>query len=682
MKKKPDEVVMVVDDTNAMAFDKGLHGADNDPDSAFQHQPSPEGMAQLLDNTRQDSPTLSDVPLNIEGGTVSRPQTRITEETLRRGDEILRKYKAGKRMIEDKIVKNERWWKMRHWEMLSNKDNEGDPKPASGWLFNTIISKHADYMDSYPTADILPREEGDIDEAKRLSSIIPVVLQQNEFRQTYSDEVWYKLKHGTGVYGCFWDTNKLNGLGDINIESMDILSMFWEPGVTDIQKSKNFFTVELVDNDVLVERYPQVGDRLSKSSDTIIKKYWHDDNIDTTNKSAVIDWYYHKTVNGKKTLQYIKYTNDILLYATEEDPELAERGLYDHGMYPFVFDVLFPEVDMPCGFGFVDVCKNAQTTIDVYNNAFEKNVQFAASPRYICRNDGGINEEEFSNPSNLLVHTDGNLGDDSIKPIISPVLVNSNYINMLDSKINEMKETAGNRDATTGGTQAGVTAASAIAAMQESAGKTSRDQISSSYDAYKELVDMVIELIRQFYDMPRQFRILGERGQQEFTTYTNAGLQPQDQGTEFGVDMGYRLPVFDIEVKTEKESAYTQMSQNELALDFYNRGFFNPQYADQALACIDMMEFKGKNVLIDKIQQNGGIYQQLIQTQQALLQMAEMVDQMSGGQTQMSDQVADMINGEMAQNAPMGSAPTNLGGGESSITAKARERAQSVTSPK
>ena len=681
MKKKPEEVMMVIDDSNAMAFDKGLRGGDNDPDSAFQHQPSPEGMAQLLDSTRQAN-GVSDVPLNIEAGAVNRPPSKITEETLRKGDEILRKYKTGKKTLEDKIVKNERWWKMRHWEMLSNEDNRDDPKPASGWLFNTIISKHADYMDSYPTADILPREQGDIDEAKRLSSIIPVVLQQNEYRQVFSEEVWYKLKHGTGVYGVFWDGSKLNGLGDIQIECMDILSIFWEPGITDIQKSKNLFTVELVDNDVLKEKYPQVADRLSKSSDTIVKKYWHDDSIDTTNKSAVIDWYYHKNVNGKKTLQYIKYTNDMVLYATEEDPNMAERGLYDHGKYPFVFDVLFPEVDMPCGFGFVDVCKNAQTTIDIYNNAFEKNVQFACQPRYICRNDGTINEEEFGNPSNLLVHTNGNLGDDSIRPIVAPVMVNSNYINLLDQKINEMKETAGNRDATTGGTQAGVTAASAIAAMQESAGKTSRDQIASSYDAYKKVVDLVIELIRQFYDMPRQFRILGEQGQQEFTTYTNTGLQPQYQGNDFGVDMGYRLPVFDIDVKAEKENAYTQMSQNELAIQFYNQGFFNPQYSDQAVACIDMMEFNGKSMVLDKIQQNGGLYQQLVQVQQSLLQMAEMVDQLSGGQTAMSDQVADMINSGMAQGIPQGGGNVDLGSGEAGIVAKARERAQAVTSPR
>ena len=685
--KKPFEEEI----TEALAFDKGLRGGDNDPNSAFQHQPSPEGMAQLLNNSRQESPNLSDVPITPGGGltnyanetlnsSMSRPQSKITEQTLRKGDEILRKYKSGKATLEDKIVKNERWWKMRHWEMLSNKDNEGDPKPASGWLFNTIISKHADYMDSYPTADILPREEGDVEEAKRLSSIIPVVLQQNEYREVYSEEVWYKLKHGTGVYGVFWDGSKLNGLGDILIESMDILSIFWEPGITDIQKSKNVFTVELVDNDVLKERYPQVGDNLDKSSDTLVKKYWHDDSIDTTNKSAVIDWYYHKNINGKKTLQYIKYTNDIVLYATEEDPQMAERGLYDHGMYPFVFDVLFPEVDMPCGFGFVDVCKNAQTTIDIYNNAFEKNVQFAANPRYMCRNDGGINEEEFSNPSNLLVHTNGNLGDDSIRPIVSPVITNGTYTAMLDQKINEMKETAGNRDATTGGTQSGVTAASAIAAMQESAGKTSRDQIASSYVAYKKVVDLVIELIRQFYDMPRQFRIIGDRGQQEFTVYTNAGLQPQYQGNDFGVDMGYRLPVFDIEVKTEKESAYTQMSQNELALDFYNRGFFNPQYADQALACIDMMDFKGKNMMVEKIEENGGMYQQLVQTQQMLLQMAEMVDQMSGGQTQMSDQVADMVNNGMAS-TPQGG-DISLGGDNGGIVEKAKARAQEATTPR
>ena len=185
--------------------------------------------------------------------------------------------------------------------------------------------------------------------------------------------------------------------------------------------------------------------------------------------------------------------------------------------------------------------------------------------------------------------------------------------------------------------------------------------------------------------MPRQFRITGEQGQTEFTQYTNDGLQPQHQGSAYGVDYGYRLPIFDIEVKAEKESAYTQMSQNELALQFYNQGFFNPQYSDQALACIDMMEFEGKTTCIEKIQANGTMYQQMLQMQQQMLQMAQLIDQLglqTGRDFNLSDTVATNINNGLAQggNTPGGAIPSLDKGG--SIVDKAREKAQSATAPR
>jgi hypothetical protein len=648
----------------------------------------------------------------------------IGKDQIRKARQILKEYKDGKQRLEDKIVRNEKWFKMRHWDMLQTESTRNDPKPASGWLFNTIISKHADFMDSFPAPDILPREEGDKEEAQTLSSIIPVVMEQNSFEEVFSDEVWYKLKHGTGVFGVFWDQSKLNGLGDICIKSMDLLNVFWQPGVTDIQDSENLFTVELVDNDLLEEQYPEVKGQLHKDTDTLIKKYWYDESISTVGKSAVIDWYYHKTINGKRTLQYCKYVDELVLYATENDtqvemvteaqgmydengepatdengnfqaaivqrpagPSMRERGWYDHGMYPFVFDPLFPEAGMPVGFGFIDVCKNAQTSIDIYNNAFEKNVQFMANPRYLFRNDGGLNEEEFGDPNQLIVHVDGNLGQDSYSPIATPALINSNYINILDQKINEMKETAGNRDTLNGGSQQGVTAASAIAAMQEQSGKTSRDQIKTTYRAYRKVVNMVIELIRQFYDMPRQFRITGQNGQPEYTTYSNEGLQPQSLGADFGVDMGYRLPVFDVEVSAEKESAYTTLSQNELALQFYNSGMFNPQLADQALATMDMMEFQGKQGVIEKVQANGGMYRQMMQMQAQMLQMAQTIDALTG--STMADQMAAGINQGIAQTADVAGRQQGSGGvglgqvkRENAIVANARERSAQSTAPR
>ena len=647
-------------------------------------------------------------------------QQAIGAEQLKKARATLEKYKQGKQKLESKIVSNEEWWKLRHWQYVDAEDTENEPKPASAWLFNCIISKHADYMDAFPKPNILPREMADEEEAKRLSSIIPVVLRQNDFEQVYSDESLYKLKNGVGVYGVFWDSNKLNGLGDINIQYMDILSLYWQPGVTDIQKSRNFFSVELVDNDILKEQYPQTIDHLSKESASEIKKYNYDDTVDTTDKSLVIDWYYKKNVGGKNTVQYCKFVNDVVLYATENETKrptktevvpvldelgqptydengtpvtqmverevgasIAEKGLYEHGLYPFVFDVLFKEEGTPIGLGFVDICKNPQMSIDLINNAFEKNTMMVANPRYFFREDGGINEEEFANPFNMLVHVDGNLGDDSIRPI-STNLINSNYIGILENKIQELKETAGNRDAVTGGTTSGVTAASAIAAMQESAGKTSRDQIKTTYRAYRKVINMVIELIREFYTMPRQFRIIGDTGAAEFVTYDNSNLQAQYQGNDFGVDMGYRLPVFDIDVEAEKESPYSQLSQNELALQFYNAGFFNPELTDQALTALDMMQFQGKDKIMQKIQANGGMYQQLLIMQQQLLQVTEMVDGLSGGETNLAEQTASEIMGTPVATQPQGNVvkmPTDTKK-ENAVVSNARKQANDATQPR
>lgn len=611
----------------------------------------------------------------------------IGREQVQAATHIMQKYKEGKANLERRIIDNEQWYKLRHWECM--RDKKQDVQPTSAWLFNCIANKHADAMDNFPSPNILPREEGDKGEAEMLTSIIPVILDQCEFEQTYSD-VWnYKLKTGTGIYGIFWDKSKLNGLGDINIRKVDIINLFWESGIQDIQRSRNLFHVELADNDLLIGTYPQLAGKLTTAT-MDIAKYVYDDNVDTNNKSVVVDWYYKKTnAQGKTVLHYCKYVNDEVLFATENDPELAERGWYDHGQYPFVFDTLYPVEGTPCGFGYIDVGKDAQAFIDRGNQAVLKNMLANASPRYFVRNDGSVNTEEFADLTKDLIHVDGNLGQDSILPV-QPNPLNNIYLSVLTSKIDELKETTGNRDISTGGTTSGVTAASAIAAMQEAGSKLSRDNNKASYRSFRKICLMVIELIRQFYDLPRQFRILGENGAARFVQYSNANISPRFQGMEMGIDMGYRLPLFDIEVTAQKQSPYSKMSQNELAIQFFGAGFFNPQISDQALACLEMMDFDRKQFIMNKIAQNGTMYQQMLAMQQQMLMLAQMVDQSRG--SNLAQQIAAGITGG-APVAPidggMGAPSENveeteaLGGEEAepSNTKKARQRVADSTSP-
>ena len=607
----------------------------------------------------------------------------IGKEQVQKARQTLQKYKEGKANLEQKVIESEQWYKLRNWECM-RKQQGNQVEPVSGWLFNSIANKHADAMDNFPSPNILPREEGDKAEAEMLTSIIPVILEQNEFEDTYDIEADDKLKHGTGVYGVFWDGSKLNGLGDISVESEDILSLFWQPGITDIQDSRHFFHVALVDNDVLVGQYPQLYGKLG-SSTLDLSKFIYDDAVDTSEKSAVIDWYYKKNQGGKTVLHYCKFVNDEVLFATENEPEQYPNGWYDHGLYPYVFDPLFRMKGTPCGFGYVDVAKSAQEYIDRGNQAILENLLANAAPRHFIRNDGSVNEEEYADMSKRFIHVDGNLGQDSIMPVQGKPL-SEIYVAVINNKVDELKEVTGNRDVATGGTTGGVTAASGLAAMQEAASKLSRDFNKASYRTFRKVCLMIIELIRQFYDLPRCFRIMGENGAARYVEYSNAGILPQMQGMEMGVDMGVRVPLFDIEITAEKQSPYSRLSQNELALQFYQAGFFNPQMADQALTCLDMMDFARKEFIMQKIAQNGGMYQQMLMMQQQMLQMAQMID------PAMAEQMAAGIIG--GQPAPMmgGADPAQkveeteaLGGEEgpkeATHTKKARQRVAESTSP-
>ena len=568
---------------------------------------------------------------------------RIGAEQVRQAAEVLRKYRLGKQNLDRRIIDNEQFWKLRHWEQMEKGGEGGNPqdvRPASGWLVNCILAKHADAMDSYPEPTVLPREPGDRKEAEVLTRILPVILKNNKFKRAYSQAWWNKLKSGCAVYGVFWDGGKLHGLGDIDIRSMDVLNLFWEPGVQSIQESEHFFSTELTPNRRLEEQYPQLAGKLGRSGGQV-SRYLYDDKVDTSEQSLVVDWYYHTVEQGRRVLQYCKFVGENVLYATETDPEMAGKGWYDHGQYPFVFDVLFPEEGTPCGYGYVDLCKSAQKQIDLMNQAILKNTLASATPRFFIRSDGAVNENEYADWTRPFVHTNGNLGADSIAPIRVPAL-DSVYVAVLQNKIAEMKETAGNRDVMSGGTAGGVTAATAIAALQEAGGKLSRNMIDDGYAAFAEVLPLCIELVRQFYDMPRQFRLLGKKGV-EFADFDNRSLKPR--ALLMG---GYRVPEFDLEVSAQNETPYKTMEYNQLALQLFQMGFFRSDMAEQALRCLELMEFKNKDALTEVIREGQKDAKQRAWLTEALRKTVAMLDKVQGSR------LAEALERELADDEAAG----------------------------
>ena len=548
-------------------------------------------MKHILNQTHPDVPVLTDTDAKLAG-------------------ELLERYRAGKSKLEARLADEAVWWQSRHGGVPAGSTRNG-VTPVSAWLWGSVCNKHADLCDAMPVCAVLPREPDDEGDAALLSDILPVIIERCAFGQTYSDNAWSKLKHGVAAYGVFWNPMLENGIGDIDIRRVDLLNLFWEPGVRDIQDSPHLFLVGLADTAGLLAQYPFLQEKRAAMREDgslftpEMGGSYLSGNQGLSEKTAVVDWYYKRiTPEGRTVLHYAKFTGDVLLYASENDPAYAQRGWYDHGKYPVVLDVLYPEEGTPAGYGLIAVGRNPQGYIDELDGHILEYANTASRVRYWAKRSLGINEKDFLNPDKRIIEVEGDIDEEKLRQItLSPM--DGMLTDVRKMKIDELKETTGNRDVSQGSTSGGVTAAQAISALQEAGNKGSRDMIAGSYRAYVQVMQQVIELIRQFYDGVRCFRITGENGGWRYVRYSNIGLQ--DTVTGMGTDGSalYRRPVFDIDVRAERENPLDREGRNRLMLELFRAGLFEPANRAAAEKTLAGMDFEGIDLLRAAMGSNG-----------------------------------------------------------------------------
>lgn len=551
--------------------------------------------------------------------------------------QILHEYKDGKTTVDMKATENQEWWRLRHWNVIQGKTEAGKAKVevGSAWAVNSILNKHADFMDSFPKANVLAREADDEEEAQILSKILPAIEEHTDAEQVYNTAGYDFLIDGTAITSVLWDPMAHDGMGDIKKTNVDIHNVFWQPGIEDIQQSKYFFDVSVADvNDVKLQ-YPDIAEKIGGGKQGFITEYIHDDNINHQNDIEIINCYYKKLemrpvlINidpqtvakhlvPREILHMAIIIGDQCVFCSEDNPEYQD-GFYKHGKYPYVFRKCFPVKDSPCGFGYLDIMKYPQRDIDKLDQAIMKNTMMKAKPRWWVKKNADINKEAFADWNEEIVEVgSGDLGSAVQQMDVDtlPAIVETH----LEAKIDELKEISGNRDFSQGSTASGVTAASAIAALQEAGSKLSRDINKAMYRGSREEYYLEIELIRQFYTEPRTFRIDDGLGRYEYMDYSNVNIAPQDITTPEGTR--HKKSIFDLEVSAEKQSPFSRASQNETAKELYQMGLFAPDNATSALVCLDMMEFEGKEKIKQQIQQNDTFMQQFQQMQQLIIQLS------------------------------------------------------------
>lgn len=287
-------------------------------------------------------------------------------------------------------------------------------------------------------------------------------------------------------------------------------------------------------------------------------------------------WYRLYDAKQRRYTVNVAYLAGGVLLSSHED-------VYSHGKYPFVLDPLFPQEGYPgCGYGYVDLCRDAQNVVDILSSCFVKNALVCATPRWFVRTDGAVDEKEYADFTKPFVHVRGRMDEESIRPISQEGLPQV-YVDLLQMKIDEIKEVAGNRDVNNGATNRNVTAAAAIAALQEAGNNLSKDMIAGSYRAVARVAELVLALLRQFYQQERSFRVLGEDGNGRYFRLSSQMLPQEGQ--------------VDISVEAQKENRYDRQEFNQLVLELYKLGAFRGENREESLRLVEALDIRGKGRL-------------------------------------------------------------------------------------
>lgn len=527
---------------------------------------------------------------------------RVSGELVEQAKDAFERYKGDKQSLVERVRENMQFYQAAYAQLYNEKNNT--TVPATAFILSAVENKYADYLDNFPQPNFLAREESDEETARLLSKIVPAQLEASGFKKAYKRNIRQKLICGTGIYGIFWNSHEQN----IHIRSLDFMNVLCDMNVSDIEESRFVFVVSAVENERLRKMYPMYSDMFD--GDAVFDGY--EEQVEMKNCREIVDCYY-KTVSGE--VQLLKFCDGVVIDSTE-DMDGFEKGLYMHGRYPIRFDVMYPAPKGPFGFGTVDIIKNPQRYIDILDGAILKNAMLASHPKWIAKKSANFNKEQLCDMRCEVVEAD-NVSEEHLRKI-EIASVPQNVMQHRDKKIEELKEVSANRDFAQGGTTGGVTAASAITVLQEAGNKISRALIDDSYDVYKEIVTMTIELMRQFFDRDRVYRITGNDGKSTYRTFSQGNLtaaSPVTDALGFVKYTEYRDLVFDIDVVPQRQNLYQRESQNQLFMQLWQSGFFAPGNIESALIVLKNMSFDGKEVLVQDLQK----LQEKTQEQQAVV---------------------------------------------------------------
>lgn len=499
-----------------------------------------------------------------------------SEEWVKETYRLFDQFYSDTRAYREKCRENEAFWQANHWRGI-RKEEPGEPQPVTPVLFSTLENLLSDIMDSYPQAVILGEEPSDDPVAGRLGQYLKYIYKRRGYRSVFREKCRNMLKKGTSVQEIYWDTSLYGGLGDINIREIPVENFLWDDDCERLQDGKACFVFSFHPKKWFDERYP------GKSSQFKPDVYESRQDEKWAKDEYMLVEYWYKTYDREKDgyrVHLARLAGHTLLEASEQS---CKEGMFAHGMYPFIVERLYPMSGKLTGLSLIDIFQNVQLYADKLDQIIVKNALLSGKMKMLVNKNADLDENALTDWSCEVVR--GNRIDEGSVRWFQPNPLSASVMVHYNNKLNSIKEESGQNLFNRGEVGKGVTAASAIMALQEAGSKRSRLIIEGLYDGFEQLTRMMIELMVENYSEARYARLDGEK----------AVRMQKDMLVKQNRDGSYRSMDFDVSVHVEKQLPYQTLYQNELALDLLRNGIIQP---DEALS---LMTFEGKDAIYERV---------------------------------------------------------------------------------
>ena len=505
-----------------------------------------------------------------------------------------------------RLERCERMYRGDHWYDVAQLD-PNEPRPVTPIIQSTVENVKAELMDRLPEAVILPESPADAE----VAHVIEAIVKQNHDADGYAKE-YRKLVHDLLVGGyCVQEVgydNSLNGgLGGAFLRHVDARSILFDPLSTDAQEGRAVFKLSLRTREYIGSHFPKASPFLTADAfgkpDAVEDGILHADRQD----AMLFLEYWWREYDAENECYRVHMAqiagNQVLADSREAKPD----GLFEHGLYPFVLTTMFTRKGSCLGLGLVDMFETQQKYADKLDQIVLKNALMASHNKLLVTEASGFDTDDLRDWSKE-VHSGESLNGVtwfSTPPLPAYII---DYIGNIRESI---KLESGANDFSRGMVTGGVTAASAIAAMQEMSNKRARMIARMLHESFRDAVRLEIEVEREFNFFTRRVNVT-INGEMKECTFESAMLVRR---TAKG---GTLLPIeFYISVKAQQETKYSAMGQNELALKMLQSGMVSPAQA------VELMVFEGKDQLLKQLKEQSEEAQARATQQQNLPQNAE-----------------------------------------------------------